>query len=256
MDVVMRGGDVVNGLKEGEFPTFRNGRCIVRFPKDGNWATQNGFNVGGFDANSNSICPGLTLPGPKDMEYRLQKDGNFVARCGYYVDYRTHTGQGVEGDYFMAIDDQCVLHIYKGTFDCDSVNIEAEIWTNVRYEPLKKGDHLGQGEFVRNESEGTSLLMQSQDGNLVLYKSGPSGPEGEVLWAANMEWDAPPGPNVNHYYARVTSNGHITLVGIDYFSGPGFIETVYFDKDLHTNADCFTVEYDADADDLVAVSCD
>ena len=34
-------------------------------------------------------------------------------------------------------------------------------------------------------------------------------------------------------------------------------ETVYYRKNLHTSeATCFTVEYDATQDDLIAVSCD
>jgi len=40
----------IEEMDGGEFPTFRNG-CTVRFPRDGNWATQNGFYTGGWDAN-------------------------------------------------------------------------------------------------------------------------------------------------------------------------------------------------------------
>jgi len=248
MDVVMRGGDpAIIEMDEGEFPTYRNGACQIRFPRDGNWATQNGFNTGGWDANQNSQCQGSNHVGR--MVYWLQRDGNFVAYCSYYLDYSTHTNQGAIGDYFMAIDDSCILHIFKGTFDCDSVNVQEEIWTNVRQEPLANGDRLGKGEMVQFES-GT-LVMQSSDGNLVLYAS-QSG-DATVLWAANQEWDDPP-PSIFHdYYAKVTDDGHLQLVGIDYQYGD---ETVYFTKDLTTTSNaggCFTVEYDAVADDLVAI---
>ena len=244
MAVVMRSGDLVVEMDEGDFPTYHDGRCTVRFSKDGNWATQNGFLTGGWDANQNSQC---NDSGANVMTYRLQRDGNFVAFCGYYLDYSTHTGEGTgPSDYFLAIDDDCILHLYKGTFDCDSVNVQEEIWTNIRLEPLKKGDRLGKGEIVRHE--GTQLVMQSSDGNLVLYNGG------EVLWAANEEWASPPGPNIRDFYARVTNNGRLLLIGIDYQYGD---ESVYFNKKLKNfkGADCFTVEYDAKKDDLVAIPC-
>jgi hypothetical protein len=246
VEVVMRSGDRVNEMDEGDFPTYHGGRCTVRFSRDGNLATQNGFLTGGWDANQNSQC----AYGANAMTYALQRDGNFVAYCGYYLDYSTHTGQGQgAGDYFLAIDTDCILHLYKGTLDCNYVNVQEEIWTNIRLEPLQNGDRLRKGEIVRQE--GTSLIMQSSDGNLVLY-NGES--IGEVLWAANEEWVSPPGSNIRDFYARVTKNGRLLLVGIDYQYGD---ESVYFSKKLKNfnGANCFTVEYDANEDDLVAVPC-
>lgn len=248
--VVMRSGDLVNEMDEGDFPTYHDGRCTVRFPRNGNWATQNGFNTGGWDANQNSQCDGSDV---WSMTYKLQRNGNFVAYCGYNLDYSTHTGRWTDpsGDgYFLAIDDDCILHLYKGTFGCDSVNVQEEIWTNIRLEPLKNGDRLGKGEIVRHE--GTSLVMQSSDGNLVLYNGEGTG---DVLWAANKEWASPPGPKLQDFYARVTNRGRLLLVGIDYQYGD---ETEYFKKKLKNfnGASCFTVEYDAKEDDLVAVPCD
>jgi len=158
LEVVMRGGDVIDALDEGSFPKYHAGKCTVRFPRDGNWATQNGFNTGGFDANQNSQCSGYDST---TMSYRLQRDGNFVAYCGYFLDYATHTSQGgTDGDYFLAIDDACILHLYKGMFDCNSINVQDELWTNIHLEPLKNGDRLGKGEIVRNQEEGTQLVMQ------------------------------------------------------------------------------------------------
>jgi hypothetical protein len=247
MEVVMRSGDRIEEMDEGEFPTYHGGRCTVRFSKDGNWATQNGLNTGGWDANQNSQCAGSDA---SVMTYSLQRDGNFVSTCGYVVDYSTHTGQGQgQGDYFLAIDNDCILHLYKGTLDCNSVNVQEEIWTNIHLEPLQNGDRLRKGEIVRHE--GTSLVMQSSDGNLVLYNGGPS--DG-VLWAANEEWVSPPGSNIQDFYARVTNNGRLLLVGIDYQYG---YESVYLNKKLKNfnGDDCFTVEYDANEDDLVAVPC-
>jgi len=265
MDVVLRSGETVHEMDEHEFPTFRNGKCTIRYPRDGNWATQNGFNVGGWDANGKSLCESSYGPSAPTMSYTLQPNGNFVAYCGYQLDYATHSSAGgpIDGKYFMAIDDDCVLHTYRGTFDCNSVSIEREIWSNVKREPLQRGDLLRQGQYVRDADAKTSLLMQSADGNLVLYQDFSHGsPEGDVLWAANEEW----GEGVmesnrrrfNEFYARIALNGHLTLVGIDFDGTPR--ETVYFDKDLHSGgADCFSVEYDSNANggagDLVAVSC-
>ena len=196
MDVVLRGGDVVQEMDEGDFPKYRDGKCTIRWSRNGNWATQNGFNTGGWDANQRSSCGGAG-PGADVMQYRLQSDGNFVAYCGYYLDYSTHTGQGLgDGNYFMAIDDQCVLHLYQGTFDCNSITIEKEIWTNIHLEPLQNGDRLGQGEIVRDmTTTGNQLIMQSGDGNLVLYGPSSASATDVVLWAANTEWGGPPSPD-------------------------------------------------------------
>jgi hypothetical protein len=185
MDIVLRSGETVDEMDEGDFPTFRNGKCTIRYPRDGNWATQNGFNVGGWDSNGKSLCQSSHGPGAPTLSYTLKPNGNFVAHCGYQLDYATHSGGGpIDGKYFMAIDDDCILHTYRGTFDCDSISIEKGIWSNVKHEPLQRGDLLRQGQFVRDEVAGTSLLMQSVDGNLVLYQDNASGPEGNVLWAA------------------------------------------------------------------------
>jgi len=182
------------------------------------------------------------------MVYKLQRDGNFVARCGSNVDYSTHTGQGFAGDYFLGIDDSCILHLYKGSLDCNSLNIEEELWTNIRKEPLQQGSVLRKGEMVRHDV--TTLVMQSSDGNLVLYGASLYD---DALWGANQEWNAPPTSNLTDYYARITNHGWLLLVGIDRQYGK---EHVYFRKNLQSNgASCFTVEYDAELDNLVAVSC-
>ena len=58
------------------------------------------------------------------MTYTLHGDSNFVAYCGYNLDYSTHTGEGFEGDSHD-IDEDCILHIYKGKHN---VAIEEELW--------------------------------------------------------------------------------------------------------------------------------
>lgn len=169
------------------------------------------------------------------------------------MDYSTHTGQGYEGDFFLAIGDDCILHLYKGTVDCDSVSVEEELWTNVHLEPLKNGDRLGKGEYVNDNAAGTKLVMQSSDGNLVLYGSGDFETD-NVLWAANEEWDGPPSPDFHEHYARVAHNGDLVLVGKDYQDGS---EAIYFTKSLNVGgAACFTVQFNETIMDLVAVSCD
>lgn len=196
--------------------------------------------------NQNSACQGQSTT--KKMKYQLQRDGNFVAYCGTELDYSTRTNQGQIGDYFLGIDDACILHLYKGTFGCDGMNVEEELWTNIRTKPLQRGDRLGKGEMVRYN--GTTLVLQSSDGNLVLYRD----VHDPALWGANEEWEAFPPANLRDYYARIANNGWLLLVGIDLQTGA---ETVYFRKNLHSNgATCFTVEYDEDADDLVAVPCE
>jgi hypothetical protein len=152
LEIVMRGGDVILALDEGNFPTYHAGKCTVRFPRDGDWATGNGFYTGGWDANQRSQCNGYD---GTPMTYKLQRDGNFVAYCGYNVDYATHTSRGGPGEYFLAIDDDCILHLYKGSPDF-------ELWTNIHLKPLKNGDRLGKGEIVRDLEKGTQLIMQSR----------------------------------------------------------------------------------------------
>jgi hypothetical protein len=246
MDVVMRGGDSIEEMHENEFPKYRNGTCTIRFSKDGNFATKNGFFTRGWDANQNSACQ---VANATKMTYKLQRDGNFVAYCGYNLDYSTRTHQGRTGNFFMGIDDSCILHIYEGTIDCDAINVLEEVWVNIRNEPLHDGDRLGKGEMVRHD--GTTLVLQSSDGNLVLYGSSLYD---NALWGANQEWDAPPASNLKDFYAKITDSGWLKLVGIDLQTGA---DTVYFRKNLHSNgASCFTVEYDSVEDDLVAVPCD
>lgn len=246
MDVVMRGGDSFSEMDWSDFPKYRNGTCTIRFPRDGNWATQNGFFTGGWDANQNSACQ--SNDPTQKMTYTLQRDGNFVARCQYHVDYATHTAQSGVAEYFLGIDDSCILHLYKGTLNCDSIDIQEELWTNIRTEPLQRGDRLGKGEMIRHD--GTTLILQSSDGNLVVYGSSLYD---NALWGANQEWNAPPTRNLTDYFARITNHGWLLLVGIDRQYGN---EYVYFRKNLGSNgATCFTVEYDAHVDDLVAVAC-
>lgn len=98
--------------------------------------------------------------------------------------------------------------------------------------------------------DGTVMVIQSSDGNLVVYGQNVYD---TALWGANQEWDAPPASNFRDRFARITNNGWLILVGRDLDSGE---ELVYFRKNLHSNgATCFTVEYDANVDDLVAVPC-
>eukprot|EP00978_Attheya_sp_CCMP212_P006110 scaffold13775_cov55-Attheya_sp.AAC.1 len=220
MDIVMRGGDVIEGMNENEFPHYRGGRCTIRFSKDGNLATQNGFNTGGWDANQNSFCSDGT-------KYRLNKDGNLVGFCGDVTDYATHTSEEL-GSYYLGIDDSCILHIVR----------ETELWTNIKLEPLKAGDRLGKGEYVRFDN-GDRLTLQSSDGNLVLYRGDLA------IWASN----AKPGPNDHDFFANVSSKGHLILKG----RAQNGKASTYYDHNLHSKgAECFHVVYDESKDDLIA----
>eukprot|EP00978_Attheya_sp_CCMP212_P021844 scaffold64212_cov40-Attheya_sp.AAC.1 len=229
MDIVMRGGDVIEGMNENEFPHYRGGGCEIRFSKDGNLATQNGFNTGGWDANQNSFCSNYMSPDYPGTKYRLNKDGNLVGLCGDVTDYATHTSEEL-GSYYLGIDDDCILHIVR----------ETELWTNIKREPLKAGDRLGKGEQVIFDN-GDRLLLQSSDGNLVLYRNGHS-----AIWAAN----AKPEPSNDHdFFAIVSSKGHLILKGR---AQHGKAST-YYDLNLHSKgAKCFHVVYDESKDDLIA----
>ncbi len=70
---------------------------------------------------------------------------------------------------------------------------------------------------------GTTLVLQSSDGNLVVY----NGSNDIVLWGTNQEWEGPPDSNLRDYYAKVIGNGVLKLVGIDAQYGE---ETVYVER--------------------------
>ena len=104
IEVVMRAGETIYG---GEIRTYRNGYCKVRFPENGNFASD----LAVYDStslaykpwlgNQNSFCLGSTT---ETMSYTLQADGNFIAYCGSQLNYTTHMRQDEVGDYFMAIE--------------------------------------------------------------------------------------------------------------------------------------------------------
>ena len=249
----MHAGDTIYG---GEIRTYRGGSCEIRFPEDGNFASGLAVNDSTslahkpWSGNQNSFCLGSTT---ETMSYTLQADGNFVAYCGSQLDYTTHTGQGEVGHYFMAIDSDCRLSIYKGFFDCYAIHIDAQLWRNIRTKSLRPGDRLGKGEWIEGRY---NLIMQptEQDGNLVYYELSSSGSL-IALWGANEEWVGPPAPEFHDYYATVTYDGRLLLVGIQYMPDNSLVETVYFEKDLQVESSCFTMEYDKDADDVVGVPC-
>lgn len=128
------------------------------------------------------------------------------------------------------------------------MNLGQELWTNIREEPLRNGERLGKGEQIRYN--GTTLVLQSVDGNLVLYDGIAS--DDTVLWAAN----AIPESNFHDFYAKVTDDGYLQLVGIDHQYGN---EEVYFHENLFgvnawTNLECFTAEYDGEGG-MMGVPC-
>jgi hypothetical protein len=140
LSVVLRGNDSVNGVHDEKrfyFDTW----CDIDFPpnsslqsrifgSEGLWNTD-------FQPNPNTLCD---LP----VCYKLQGDGNFIIKCSANntIEYITHSNQGHTGNFFMAIDSFCQLHIFEGTFECNEVDIDKEIWSSDKYAPWEIEDAL------------------------------------------------------------------------------------------------------------------
>ena len=254
LEVVLRGNESVRG---GETRIYHDDYCEIGFPNNGNMWSQIRGSEGlwhvDFQPNSNSFCTDNT--DNSQMRYKLQRDGNFIIRCRGSLDYMTHSRQDEVGDYMLVIDDNCMLHILKGTIDCNSVDIEREVWSSDIYEPLGPNDRLYKGQILHSPSY---MILEPDTGILELREELSHGTY-EVLWSSEWEWDAPPEPELHDFYAKVTEGGHLLLVGIEY--GSTLNETVYFDKDLHSNgASCFTLGYKPNPEylgpvDLIAVPC-
>jgi hypothetical protein len=50
-------------------------------------------------------------------------------------------------NFFMAIDSFCQLHIFEGTFECNEVDIDKEIWSSDKYGPWEIEDVLYNGQI-------------------------------------------------------------------------------------------------------------
>lgn len=254
LEVVLRGNDSV---KSGVTRTYHDGYCEIHFPTSGSLWSQIVGSEGlwhiDFAPNTNSFCSDNT--DPDQVRYKLQRDGNFFVRCRGSLDYMTHSHQGEVGDYVMAIDHGCMLHIFEGIMDCNRFDIQREIWSSDRYEPLGPGDRLYKGQVLHRPSY---MMLEPDTGNFELRQELSHGTY-EVIYSADWEWDAPPGPELHDYYAKITDDGYLELVGIEY--GSTLKEKVYFSKDLHSNgASCFTLGYEPSEEylgpvDLKAIPC-
>jgi hypothetical protein len=249
LEVVLR---VPESVLADETRRYHNEVCEISFPSDGALYVRIPGSVGlwhiDFAPNPNSFCKNSDEP----MRYKMQGDGNFIARCGDQIDYITHSHQDESGDYFLAIDNACYLHIFKGTLGCDKIDVSEEIWASDFWEPLGPDDRLYKGQILH--LGGTSTILDPSDRDLRVRQDLSHGTY-EVLWSAKEDdaWIAPPGPNIHDYYAKVTADGHLLLVGIDYTTGPNFTESIYFDKDLESGgADCFTLEFEPVSDEWLA----
>jgi len=253
----MRSGDIIVAP---ETRIYKDLDCEVHFRANGQLATyRHEFDLWhyGWATNTNSYCKAAN----DTMTWRLQRDGNFVGKCGNEIDYTTRTHQGSLGDYIMMIDNRCNLHILKGSMDCNSANLGEELWANeVRGRPLKSGDRIGKGERWYYSGK---YFQMSNNGDFEVWRAASHGTK-DTVWraGAQAEWTALPGVNIHDHYAKVAPNGHLQLVGIDYTTR---MESVYFDKDLSPNASvgaCFIVdldygssEYDQADNVLVAAPC-
>jgi hypothetical protein len=252
MHVVMRGGDVIVAPNTR---IYENLDCKVSFRANGQlFINRYEFDLRHYSwtTNTNSFCN-------ETMTWRLQRDGNLVAKCGNHVDYATQSHQGTTGDYIMTIDSHCNLHILKGNLDCNSVNLGGELWTNeVRGRPLKPSVRIGRGERWYNRG---AYFEMTNRGDFEVWRAASRGTK-DAVWraSAQMEWTFWPGNR--DFYAKVTTHGHLQLVGVDLASRT---EHVYFDKDLSPSGpvgSCFTIELDYGSSEynevdntLIAVAC-
>jgi hypothetical protein len=177
------------------------------------------------------------------------------------IDYVTHSNDGGTGNYFMAIDNRCELHIFKGNFTCNAVDIEQEVWSSHKHGPWVIDERLFRGQVYQGMGP-YDIVLSPLDGNLEVRYPGSHGTY-DIVWSADKEWKAPPGANINDFYAKLTRKGRLLLVGIDY---PSMKEQVYFSKDLKcSGVDCCNLGYKVvggnpegfgDLIDLIAVPCE
>lgn len=261
LSVVLRGNDSVNGANDDTRLYFGDW-CDIDFPPDGSlrsgiYGSQGLWNTD-FSPNPNSLC---TSP----VRYKLQRDGNFIIKCSAdnTIDYITHSNQGRTGDFLMAIDNSCELHIFEGTFGCNELDIHQEIWSSDKYGPWEIDDTLHKGQIYHGLSW-YEVVMDPLEGNLEVRNPGSHGTY-DIVWQAKDEWDAPPGDNLHDFYAKLTGGGRLILVGIDYQNGKKQEE--YFSKTLKRTGggDCFTLGFEvagsdpygvSDPIDFIAVPCE
>jgi len=266
LSVVLRGEAEasVNGTND-ETRFYFDDWCYVGFPPSGAikssifgssglWTTA--FRPNGYD-NPDSLC---TTP----VHYELQNDGNFIIKCSdNTIDYITHSHQGKTGNFFMAIDKSCELHIFEGTITCNEIDIIGEIWSSNKYGSWGINDRLYKGQIYHGLLN-YEIVLSPDDGNLEVRYPMSHG-TWEVVWSSDDEWEAPPGEYLHDFYAKLTKGGRLILVGIDY-TPEGMKEEVYFSKDLDSDgADCYTLGFEivapgpygvADLIDLIAVPCE
>jgi hypothetical protein len=257
LEVVLRGGDSVNGANN-EVRRYHDDYCDIDFPANGAlqagiWGSQGIWHVD-FKPSPNSLCS-------PPVRYKLQNDGNFFIRCNdNTIDYFTHSNGGT-GNYFMAIDDSCELHIFQGTFTCNAFDIQQEVWSSHKHGSWGINDRLYKGQVYQGMDQ-YDIVLSPSDGNLEVRYPMSHGTY-DIVWSAEDEWKAPPGANLNDFYAKLTPKGRLILVGIDY---PSMKETEYFGKDLKSGgADCYTLGFKvvgehpegfSDPIDLIAVPCE
>lgn len=266
LEVVLRNSDGIRGVTgDVHYHETTNPSCTVGFYGDGNIHTYNGFNNPpfGWDGNQGSLCGG----GDRTPTWELTDNGILKGFCDAIsptLEYEQHEVSFPTDDYYVGVDSDCILYLVRGVMDCTSgqVSFKEIVWTNVRKDYLKRGDVMNQGDFVYIEDgdfvDGyTRLLLQSNDGNLVLRQGSDIE---DVLWSSGVspvKSDYGTGVAIG-YYLKLTNNGKLQLYYYDYSTSTA---TKYYTKDLHTfNIDCYSLQYiffaSYDIYDLVAVPCE
>jgi hypothetical protein len=241
--VVLRGDGSVLGSSTAKL--YHGQYCDIAFPANGalhaGTSGTKGLSHVDFEPNPSTAC-GNSTP----VRYKLEKDGNFFFRCANLTtDYNTHSNQGGIGSYFMAIDDHCELHIFKGTFGCDATDIQQEVWSSHKFGSWGIDERLYKGQVY----EGLSPyhIVMAPSGVLEVRTKDANGVS-TVVWKSNVN----PGSNDNDFYAKLTAGGRLILVGIDY---PGMVEKEYYAKALSGASTCYTLGYKTSPFDLIAVKC-
>lgn len=238
IEVIMRAPDSITWEASPRY--YHGGYCEVNLAQDGDLHVDIPGSEGLWHNDYRPLPNGVECTGAT-LRYKLQRDGNFITKCGNEIVDRTHSGGNDIGDKFLAIDSGCKLHIYEGTLEANKVDINNEIWSSDLFEPLGPGDKLHKGQILHGRY---TVVLTPWNGNLEVREELSHGTY-EVLWEAEDEWDAPPAPENTDWFAQVTPDGHLTLTGLDYSGGIPPQETVYFDKDLNSGgSDCFTLGFE------------
>jgi len=170
----MVNGELEQVMKQGELPldfhhTFQDGHCRVAMKSRGSLVVSKG------KENMELMWQTGLAPGhASGDEYVLQlkEKGNISIKRTISPDgqsegvtvYDTHT-DGSVGEYFLGINEACVLEIYEGSLE-EPGDL---IWKNIKTE-MKPGDSLGTSEIFFYDSCDMHFMFMNPNGNLEIFE--------------------------------------------------------------------------------------